>query len=65
MGYYDKAKTGKCDVRLTSDEMSQLTELSNAYGITKSDVMRKALNDMWKYCRGVEESSEEDIGGEE
>lgn len=65
MGYYDKAKTGKCDVRLTSDEMSQLTELSNAYGITKSDVMRKALNDMWKYCRGTEESLEENAGGEE
>lgn len=36
-------KPGKCDVRLSEDEMATLNRLSDTYGVTKSDIMRNAL----------------------
>lgn len=36
-------KPGKCDVRLSEEEMSMLEKLSDIEEVTKSDIMRKAL----------------------
>jgi hypothetical protein len=36
---------GKCDVRLTAEEDRMLTNLSKLKGVTRSDIMRKALRD--------------------
>lgn len=40
---------GKCDVRLTAEEDSMLTKLSKLNGVTRSDVMRKALKDYFRF----------------
>lgn len=40
---------GKCDVRLSAEEDSMLTKLANDNGVTRSDVMRRALRDFWKF----------------
>lgn len=39
----------KCDVRLSADEMEKLEQMVDETGSTKSDVMRKALNYLFKY----------------
>lgn len=41
--------TGKCDIRLTAEEDSMLSRLANDNGVTRSDVMRKALRDYFKF----------------
>lgn len=41
-------KPGKCDVRLSEDEMSMLEKLSNIEEVTKSDIMRKGLRLLFK-----------------
>lgn len=41
---------GKCDVRLTKQEDQMLDYLANTNGVTRSDVMRMALKDLFKYC---------------
>ena len=40
---------GKCDIRLSYEEDSMLTTLANMNGVTRSDVMRKALKDYFKF----------------
>ena len=44
-----QASTGKCDVRLSTEELGMLERLSDANGVTKSDIMRKALRDFYKF----------------
>ena len=41
--------SGKCDVRLTAEENSILDSLANRNNVSRSDVMRKALRDFWKF----------------
>lgn len=40
----------KCDVRMSADEMQKLEQMVDETGSTKSDVMRKALNYLFKYA---------------
>lgn len=39
----------KCDVRLTREEDGMLQELSERNGVTRSEIMRKALDDFYKW----------------
>ncbi len=39
----------KCDVRLNSDEDAVLDRLASSYGVSRSDVMRRALRDFAKF----------------
>ena len=41
--------TGKCDVRLTSEEDSMLDRLAERNDVTRSTIMRKALRDFYKF----------------
>lgn len=41
--------TGKCDVRLSAEEDSILNTLANRNGVSRSDVIRRALADFWKF----------------
>lgn len=50
-----RSYTGKCDVRLSAEEDSMLNRLSETNGVTRSDVMRRALRDFWKFNSGEEE----------
>jgi hypothetical protein len=43
------AYSGKCDVRLSRQEDAALTDLANRNGVTRSDIMRKALKDFIKF----------------
>lgn len=43
---------GKCDVRLSAEEDTMLDKLSNNNGVTRSDVMRRALRDFYKFNSG-------------
>lgn len=47
--------SGKCDIRLTAEENNKLDTLAERNGVSRSDVMRRALADFWKF-----NSSEED-----
>ena len=40
---------GKCDVRLSKEEDSMLSQLAERNDVTRSDVMRRALKDYYKY----------------
>ena len=46
---------GKCDVRLTKQEDLELTRLAERNGVTRSDVMRRALADFVKFNTADEE----------
>ncbi len=49
-GSNDKGKFyGKCDVRLTKQEDLELSRLAEKNGVTRSDVMRRALADFLKF----------------
>lgn len=41
----------KCDVRLDNVENSRLDELAELYGVTRSDVMRRALRNEYAWNR--------------
>ena len=41
--------SGKCDVRLSAEEDSILNALAQRNSVSRSDVMRKALRDFWKF----------------
>lgn len=41
--------SGKCDVRLSAKESSMLDILAERNNVTRSEVMRKALYDFWKF----------------
>ena len=40
---------GKCDVRLSKQEDLDLTRLAERNGVTRSDIMRKALADFIRF----------------
>lgn len=52
---YSKAFSGKCDVRLTKKENDMLNELANRNDVSRSDVMRKALRDLYIFNTNKEE----------
>lgn len=52
---YSKAFSGKCDVRLTKKENDMLNELANRNDVSSSDVMRKALRDLYIFNTNKEE----------
>lgn len=55
-GSVNKAKFyGKCDVRLTKEKDLELTRLAEKYGVTRSDVMRLALDDLLRFNSKDEE----------
>lgn len=43
---------GKCDVRLSSEENNILDTLAQRNNVSRSDVMRRALSDFWKFNSG-------------
>lgn len=45
---------GKCDVRLDKKELAMLEHLSELNDVTRSDVMRKALRDYYKFNTDAE-----------
>ena len=44
-----RSYSGKCDVRLSRQEDAALTDLANRNGVTRSDIMRKALKDFIRF----------------
>lgn len=44
-----KKQVGKCDVRLDKNEVAMLDHLAETNGVTRSDVMRKALKNYYIY----------------
>ena len=44
-----RSYSGKCDIRLSAEEDSILNTLANRNGVSRSDVMRRALADFWKF----------------
>ena len=42
--------SGKCDVRLSADELKMLHELASNNDVTKSDIMRQALRFFHRWC---------------
>lgn len=40
---------GKCDIRLSKEEDSMLSRLAERNGVTRSDVMRRALRDFARF----------------
>lgn len=47
-----KSYSGKCDVRLSTQEDAMLNSLAQRNNVSRSDVMRKALRDFWKFNGG-------------
>lgn len=43
----------KCDVRLNKEESAMLDHLSALNDVSRSDVMRKALKEMYKFNTGI------------
>jgi hypothetical protein len=41
--------SGKCDVRLDKQEISMLDRLTEQNNVTRSEIMRKALRDFYKF----------------
>lgn len=41
--------SGKCDVRLSAEEDNILNILAQRNNVSRSDVVRKALRDFWKF----------------
>ena len=46
---FSNVYSGKCDVRLDKQELEMLDHLSDLNGVTKSDVMRRALRDYYRF----------------
>lgn len=44
-----KSYSGKCDVRLSTQEDAMLNTLAQRNNVSRSDVMRKALRDFYKF----------------
>ena len=47
--------SGKCDVRLTKKENEMLNYLADRNEVSRSDVMRTALRELWKFNTEEEE----------
>lgn len=45
-------KPGKCDVRLTAEEDRMLNTIAERNGVSRSEVVRKALKDFYKFNGG-------------
>ena len=45
----------KCDVRLNKEESAMLDHLSELNEVSRSDVMRKALKELYKFNTDMEE----------
>ena len=41
--------SGKCDVRLTTEENNMLNMLANRNNVARSEIVRKALHDFFKF----------------
>lgn len=46
---YSNKFYGKCDVRLDKKELEMLVHLSELNEVTRSDIMRRALRDYYKF----------------
>lgn len=46
---YSNKFYGKCDVRLDKKELEMLDHLSELNEVTRSDIMRRALRDYYKF----------------
>lgn len=44
-----RSYSGKCDIRLSASEDSMLNELASRNSVSRSEVMRKALKDFYKF----------------
>lgn len=42
-------RVSKCDVRLNAEENDMLNELAEFHEVSRSDVVRKAIKDYYKY----------------
>ena len=47
-------RVSKCDVRLNAEEKRMLEELAARNDVSNSDVMRRALRDLYKFNNGEE-----------
>ena len=45
----NRSYSGKCDVRLSTAENSMLDTLAQRNNVSRSEIMRKALLDFWKF----------------
>ena len=52
---YSGAYRDKCDVRLNKEESAMLDHLSELNEVSRSDVMRKALKELYKFNTDKEE----------
>lgn len=52
---YSGTYRDKCDVRLNKEESAMLDHLSELNEVSRSDVMRKALKELYKFNTDVEE----------
>lgn len=52
---YSGTYRNKCDVRLNKEESAMLDHLSELNEVSRSDVMRKALKELYKFNTDVEE----------
>lgn len=50
-----KSYTGKCDIRLSTAENSMLDTLAERNNVSRSEIMRKALLDFYKFNSDDEE----------
>ena len=50
-----KTLRGKCDVRLSAQEDLDLTRLAERNGVSRSEIMRKALKDFLRFNSESEE----------
>lgn len=48
---YSSLYSGKCDVRLTAEENSMLNHLAELNEVSRSDVVRRAIKDFYKFNR--------------
>jgi predicted transcriptional regulator len=47
--------TRKCDVRLTDEQDTKLSELASQNGVSRGEIVRKAIEDFWKFNTNEEE----------
>lgn len=52
---YSGTYRDKCDVRLNKEESAMLDHLSELNEVSRSDVMRKALKELYKFNTDMEE----------
>ena len=52
---YSGTYRNKCDVRLNKEESAMLDHLSELNEVSRSDVMRKALKELYKFNTDMEE----------